>query len=116
MSMETELRSAIESICARCYPDVAPAKTPLPYTVWQQIGGQTMRYEDNTPMDKRWPLVQVAVWSATRLEAIDLIRQIEEALCAAAFTADPQGEPVSVHEPDTGRYGSIQRFTIWASR
>lgn len=117
MSMESDLRTIVEAICARCYPDVAPPGASLPYVVWQQLGGQPMRYEDNTAMDKRWPLVQFGVWSASRLEALGLVRQIEEALCASsAFTAEPQGEPASMYEPETERYGSIQRFTIWASR
>lgn len=117
MSMESDLDALLVGICSQTFPDVAPQGTPVPYLTWQQLGGESMRYADNTPMDKRYPLVQVSVWSATRQEALDLIRQVEDALCAsAAFMAEPQGEPVSIYEEDTQRYGSIQRFSIWAAR
>ena len=61
--------------------------------------------------------MQINVWSATRLEALTLIRQIEDALSVTgAFTAKPQGEPLSTMEPDTNLYGCIQRFEIWSTR
>jgi len=51
------------------------------------------------------------------MEALTLIRQIEDALCVTgAFTAKPQGEPLSTMEPDTNLYGCIQRFEIWSTR
>lgn len=115
--MESTLHALLSGICARTYPDVAPANSLRPYVVWQQIGGESLRYTDNTPMDKRLPLVQVSVWSETRLESLGLIRQIEDALCASVdFTAAPQGEPISQYEPDTSLYGNTQRFDILAPR
>ena len=117
MSMETTLATLLSAICANTYPDVAPEGAAMPYVTWQQLGGASMRYADNAPMDKRYPLVQVSVWSATRLSSLALIRQIEDALCATAdFVAEPQGEPFSLYELDTQRYGNIQRFDIWAAR
>ncbi|MBS1143366.1 MAG: hypothetical protein H6R14_772 [Proteobacteria bacterium] len=117
MSMESDLVALLTPICGETYPDVAPLGVAMPYVVWQQLGGETMRYADNTAMDHRRPLVQVAVWSEARQTSLDLIRQIEDALTASsAFTAEPQGEPISMYEPDTQRYGSIQRFLIWAAR
>lgn len=76
-----------------------------------------MRYADNEPMDKRYPLVQINAWADTRIQSLSIIRQIEDALCASVvFIAFPQGEPASIYEDDTKLYGSIQRFTLWASR
>lgn len=115
--METDLSALLKTMCDRVYADVAPLGTAKPYVTWQQIGGPSMRYADNTAMDKRWPLVQVNVWGANRLEALALIRSIEDALCAStAFDVEPQGEPLSTYEPDTKLHGSIQRFSIWAPR
>lgn len=117
MSMETDLAALLAGICPRAYPDIAQANAQRPYIVWQQLGGPSLRYGDNTAMDKRWPLVQVAVWSESRLQSLLLIRLVEDALCAsAAFTAQPQGEPISQHEPETGLYGNTQRFDIFAPR
>lgn len=118
MTMETELVTLLRGIADRVYPDVAPMGAATPYIVWQQLGGEALRYGDGSAPDKRNTYVQVAVWSDTRLEALNLIRQVEETLCVdSTFAAiAPQGEAVSIHEPDTLRYGSIQRFDIWAPR
>lgn len=117
MSMESDLYALLAGICPRTYPDVAPANSERPYLVWQQIGGESLRYADNTAMDKRFPVVQIAAWSESRLQSLSLIRQVEDALCAStAFTAQPQGEPISQHEPETGLYGNTQRFAIFAPR
>lgn len=117
MSMEADLNAMLKAICQRTFPDIAPEGTAAPYITWQGLGGESARFMDNTAADKRNTLMQINVWSKTRLEALTLIRQIEDALCAsAAFVATPQGEPLSTYEPDTLLYGSIQRFGIWAAR
>lgn len=117
MTMETDIYALLTARCADVYSDVAPMGAAMPYVTWQQLGGESMRYADNTAMDHRRPLVQISVWSESRQASLDLVRQLEDDLCAsAAFTAEPQGEPISMYEPDTRRYGSIQRFLIWATR
>lgn len=117
MSMESDLFTLLKAVCPRVFPDIAPAGTALPYVTWQGIGGKALRFVDNTPADKRNSLMQINVWSATRLEANALIRQIEDALCASAvLTAVPEGEPLATYEEDTALYGNIQRFSIYSSR
>lgn len=117
MSMESDLSALLKGICARTYPDVAPANAVAPWITWQGIGGQATRFLDNSAADKRHTLMQISVWSKTRAEALALIRQAEDALCASAtFYAGPQGEPKSTYEPDTKLYGCLQRFEIWATR
>lgn len=116
MSIEADLFALLNAINPRTYPDVAPEGTATPYVTWQQIGGESLRYVDNTA-DSRYPLIQISVWSRTRMEASTLIQQIEDALCAApAFQATPQGDAMSRYEPDTGLYGSIQRFDVFGPR
>lgn len=116
MSIESDLVALLKAINPRTYPDVAPEGTATPYVTWQQIGGQSMRYGDNTA-DSRYPLMQINVWSRSRMESSTMIQQIEDAICASsAFQAEPQGEPMSMHEPDTGLYGSIQRFDVFGPR
>jgi hypothetical protein len=117
MSMETDLVALLKTICPRVFPDIAPAGTLRPYVTWQGAGGPSWRYTDGTPADKRNTLMQVNVWSTTRIEANDIARQIEDALCASpVFAVAPEGEPLSTSEEDTALYGTIQRFTIVAAR
>lgn len=117
MSMEADLVAMLKTICTRTFPDVAPEGTAVPYITWQGIGGQSLRYVEGSAADRRNTLMQINVWSATRLEALTMIRQIEDALCVTGvFTANPQGEPLSTMEPDTNLYGCIQRFEIWSTR
>ena len=116
MSIETDLVALLKAATPRTYPDVAPEGTTTPYVTWKQIGGESLRYLDGTA-DSRYPTMQVSVWARSRLESAGLIRQIEDAICASdAFQALPQGEPMSMHEPDTGLYGSIQRFDVFGPR
>lgn len=117
MSMESDLVTLLKTACPRVFPDVAPAGTARPYLTWQGIGGQTARYTENTAANKRNTMVQIDAWSATRAEALTLIRQAEDLLCAStAFVVDPLGEALSTYEEDTQLYGCIQRFSIWAAR
>jgi hypothetical protein len=115
--MEPALYDLLKTLCPRVYPDVAPQGTEKPYMTWQAIGGEVARYLDNTAADKRNTLMQINAWALTRQDATTLIRQAEDALCgSAAFVARPQGEALSMYEPDTKLYGSVQRFSVWASR
>ncbi len=117
MSLESALTGLLNTICPRVYPDLAPAGAVTPYITWQAIGGESLRYGDNTAPDKRNTLLQINVWSKTRMEATTTIRQIEEAICASsAWQAEPSGESRSTYEPDTLLYGSAQDFDIWATR
>ena len=117
MSVEQQLYSVLSALCPRTFPDFAPASTARPYITWQQIGGQSLRFLDNTAADKRHVEVQVNVWGNSRLEATTLARQIEDALCAAAvFVATPASEPVSDFDADIPVYGTRQDFSIYATR
>ena len=62
-------------------------------------------------------MVQVNSWAATRVEALTLIRAVEEALCAAAaFTATPDSEPIWDVDDDSDRRGCLQDFSLWSNR
>ena len=115
MSFEANLFAILAAACPRTFPDVAPLGTETPYLTWQQLGGESLRFLDNTAPDRRNVLVQVNAWSKTRAEATALIRQIEDELCASTlFTAIPEGEALSLFE-DPLR-GCLQRFSVYASR
>lgn len=117
MTMESDLSALLKTICPRVFPDVAPAGTATPYVTWQGIGGEAVTFLDNTAVDKRNTFMQINVWSQTRLQALQTIRDIESALrSTSAFVCKPLGEPISQYESDTQLYGAIQRFDIWAAR
>ena len=117
MSMESDLSTLLKTVCPRVFPDVAPSGTAKPFMTWQALGGESLRFLDNAAPDKRNTYMQVSVYSTTRLEALNLIRAAEEALCASpAFIVKPQGEPIGTYEENTTLYGAIQRFSIWAAR
>ena len=117
MSMESDLVTLLKTVCARVYPDLAQTGTAVPYVTWQGIGGESIRFLDNTDGGKRETLMQISVWSSSRLEALTVIRQIEDLLCASAlFQTRPEGGPVSTYEPDPQLYGCIQRFSILAAK
>lgn len=117
MSMESDLTTLLKTICVRTFPDVAPSGTAAPFIAWQGLGGESLRFVDNTAPDKRNSYLQVAVYSLTRAESLTKIRAAEDAMCAStAFTCTPMGEPLATYEPDTKLYGAIQRFSIWAAR
>ena len=117
MTMESELHTLLLTKCPRVFPDIAPSGTVTPFVTWQGLGGESLGFLDNTAADKRNTLMQVNVWSSTRLQALQMAREIEDAMRAsAAFVASPLGEPLSTYEPDVPVYGTLQRFSIWAAR
>lgn len=119
MTVETELNTLLRTLCPRVYPDVAPAGTARPYVTYSGIGGKPLRWLDNTAADKRHTIMQINVWSSTRLETMALIRSIEEALCASStLTAMPMDEPYSTYEEDAEPpiYGANQDFSIYSTR
>ena len=94
------------------YPDQAPANTAAPYIVYQSVGGV-----DETDFDGFSELqnsrMQIAIWAASRAEAVATMQQILHALTAAPVLGKPIGAPVSVYEDDTKLYGSRLDVSIW---
>lgn len=118
MSMESDLFNAIKALVGnRCFPDVAPEGTATPYITWQQVGGPAYAYVEKAVPNLEGARMQITVWSATRLEANTIIRQVEPALVAASgFEARPIGGFTATFDRDTGLRGSRQDFYIWSPR
>lgn len=117
--MEASLTALLKTLVPSVFTDFAPAGTAAPWVTYQGIGGQALRYQDNSAAGIRHTMVQINVWAGSRAAALLLIRQVEEALCAAsAFTARPASEPISTAENDMTPplYGCMQDFDIWAPR
>ena len=117
MSLESDLKTALEVLCPRVFPDVAPMGTTRPYITWQQIGGEAPAYVDNTVPDRRNAYVQINVWDTTRAASNALALQIEEALIThATLQARAQSALQATMDEDTDLRGCMQDFTIWALR
>ena len=117
MTMESDLFTLLKTVCPRVFPDFAPTATVRPYVTFQGIGGQSLRYLENTAADKRQTRMQINVWADTRAQSLSLCRLIEDAMCAATvFVATPDAEPVHDFDADLPVYGSIQDFLIHATR
>jgi len=118
MSFEADLYTLLKGLVSnRVYPDIAPLAVVHPYITWQGVGGQTLRFIDNTAADHRNTRVQVNTWATTRAGASSLIRQIEDVLCATSvFVATPLGEPVNDYDVETKTYGAMQDFSVYSAR
>lgn len=118
-TLEETLYARISPLCARVYPDVAPLDTVRPYVTWQQVGGTSPIFTDNTLPSKRNAEMQINVWGDTRASVTALAQQIEAALCAtptADFVASPIGAHRADYDHDNMIFGTIQDFTLWNTR
>jgi len=118
LALETALVAALKARCAQVHPVTAPFNTPVPYVIWQHVGGTPWGYVDGALADRRHAVVQISVWSSTVSEALALLRNIEGDLRShATLVAQPSGsEPFAQAEPDLNRYGLSQDFAIVGDR
>jgi len=111
MTFEEEFLACLKAITPRVHADFAPVTTARPYVTFQQVGGDVINPLDNSAPGKRLPEMQVNVWADNRMQAMALIRAIEDALRAAsAFHARPAGDAVADFDADVPVYGARQDF------
>lgn len=118
MTLEAHLFSALAPLVnSRIFPDVADFDTPRPYIVWQQIGGAVVNFVEGAVPSCENAVIQITCWAETRAQAKELIKTIESTLIThTVLQARPQAASISVHEPELFRYGSLQDFSVWATR
>ena len=117
MSIETQLVALLRPLCPRVRPLRGEEGLQAPYVVYQVIGGQSINALDNSVPGQRRVLMQVSVWATAPDQALALIQSAEATLRGAqVFAAQPSGEAIATHEPVTGLYGAIQRFSIMGNR
>ena len=115
MSLEADLSALLSPIVSgRVYPDIGPSNVQAPYVTYQQVGGQSVNYLSREVPTLRHARMQINVWAATRMQAMQLARAIEDAMRAAAvFTAAPIGAAAAIKDDDDPMRGSMQDFSIW---
>jgi hypothetical protein len=117
ITLETLLAAALQPLCQRTFPDVAPEDTATPYVVWHILGGQSVQYVEGDLATRRNALVQINVWHENRAVANQLSLDIEAALVAhATLRAEAQGGLQSAYDEDAHLRGSMQDFSVWADR
>lgn len=117
MSIEGDITTALKSVCPRVFPDFADVGTQRPYITYQLIGGPSVYALDNTPIDKRLPKLQVNCWADTRLQANQLIREVEVALTNnPLFSATPDGESATSFDDGNAVRGAMQDFNLIVTR
>lgn len=118
MAIEGDLRTALLPIAPnRVFPDFAPQSaltTPLqPFITYQQVGGRPLNYVAGVP-DMRNGRFQINIWATSRLIAMGLIRQVEDALRASpTLRATTLTGATAVYDEPTQLYGAHQDFSIW---
>ncbi|MEN4918263.1 DUF3168 domain-containing protein [Achromobacter spanius] len=97
----------------RVYPDAAEGDTPMPFAIFQQVGGASLVFVDGALPDKQNARMQITVWAKGRAQASALIGAVQAALCAAPVYAMPLGAPVARRDEETGFKGAEQDFSVW---
>lgn len=102
----------------RVFPDTAPAATPRPFCIYQQVGGKpsAVLCGNTTQQNAR---IQFVVWCAPspagggRQQANTLMRQAEALLTEPPVRAVSQGSLVALWDEPTQTYGARQDFSFW---
>ena len=114
MSFESDLRTLLADLVAeRVYPDVAPDVPVFPYITYQQVGGNSLWFNEKAKPSHKHARVQFNVWARSRVEANQIARQIENRFITGSFDAEPYGEFVALYESTLKIYGTRQDFGIW---
>lgn len=114
-TLEQHLQAALQALCPRTWPDVAPNGTEGPYIVWSIYGGAAVQYTEGAMASRRNAYVQVNVWGAGRTTCNALSQQIEAALVAHPhLRCEPLSALRTAFDQDTERRGAMQDFSIWA--
>lgn len=101
----------------RVYPRRAPVGVTRPYVTFLQVWGRSISPLGPEVPIERHSVMQINVWAHSASEATSIALQIDEAMrTATVFVARPDGEFVSIDEPDLDLYGTRQDFSIFGSR
>lgn len=100
-------------LAGRLYPDVGPDNATLPYAVYSQVGGKTVGFIEGGPVGKKNARIQFVVWSKTRKEAMQLIRQIEDAAVSAPLLGMVEGGAIARYDEVTALRGAMQDYSFW---
>ncbi|HEL2980097.1 TPA: DUF3168 domain-containing protein [Stenotrophomonas maltophilia] len=114
MSYEVKLYSLLGPLLqGRLYPDVPPEPVTYPCAIYQQVGGQSVWFNEGSIPEQKHARVQLTVWADTRAQANTLIREIEDQVCGGLPKSESFGAAIAVHEPAIRKYGARLEFGLW---
>ncbi len=114
MTYEATLSGLIGPLMGgKFFPDVPPDASKYPCGVYQQVGGQSLWFREGAMPGHKHARVQITVWAETRLQANQLMRQIEGAICTGLRNAEPFGAMVGGYEDAIKKYSARQDFGFW---
>ncbi|MFK7090490.1 DUF3168 domain-containing protein [Chromobacterium violaceum] len=108
--LEEQLFSILSPLVdSNVYPDTAPEGTPLPYILYQQVGGIPVQFLEGAGSTVS-PRMQITIWSDSRLQAAQLQRAAQQLLVGAPLFGTIAGGAVALHEDALGLRGTQQDF------
>ena len=114
MSLEATIKTLLGPLVGgRLYADITPDNPTFPLIVYQQVGGRTTEYADQTIPDKEHARVQVMVWAKSRLEASQIARAARAAIIGNNWPAQTYAAPVSLYQEELKLYGSRTDYGVW---
>lgn len=114
MTIEAKLYAVLSPLFGgRVFPDFAPAGTAKPYCTYQQVGGTPVEFMEGAVASKDNARMQVNVWSNSRLEAMNKMREVRAKLVAPPILATTQGAAVAEFDETNQLRGARQDFSIW---
>lgn len=117
MSIETDVFETLSGVCPRVFPDFAPTETQRPFVTWSIIGGRPIRPIGKDVPNRRHAMIQINVWASTRIEANEMMVDIDAAMRqATAFDSLPNGELMTVFDEQSTLRGAIQDFDVYGFR
>lgn len=84
-----------------------------PFIIYQQISGQAEWYLDQSLPQHRHHRVQINCWGSDAQLVLSLRHQVEKAIAAADWPAQPYDNHTDLYIPESKLYGTRQQFGIW---
>lgn len=118
MTLEALFVAALTPVLGeQLYPVTAKSRAPLPYGVYQQIGGIPLNYTGGDVPDRRHARIQLGIWAARYTDAVQLMLQAQDLMRQApGLEVLLDGEFADASDTDLGRYGVRQDFSVWGPR
>ncbi|RMX06714.1 DUF3168 domain-containing protein [Corticibacter populi] len=111
--MDQILHDAIAAVIPATFATVAPPNSPLPYAIWQRIGGDPGEYLDNEPPQVEHALVQVTVFGLDTASIKLLVHQLTAALREHDYLiVSPDGGFRDDYDSDMELFSAAQDYNV----
>lgn len=115
MTAEEHIYNTLKHLAGgRVLPDFAGEGTPVPFIVYQAVGGDPVNLLTGEQPEKQSVRMQVNVWSLSRMEASALGAEVEAAVRAATvLQPEVATGRVATYDEDTKYRGTRQDFYLF---